>query len=50
MIKEVEEAQRVVRAGTDDLEEIRKMVRKTKNNINTHITTVDNLRTQLKSI
>jgi len=41
MIKEVDEAHRVVTQGTDDLAELRKMIRKTKNNINTHITTVD---------
>lgn len=50
MIREVEDAHRVVREGTDDLQEIRKMIRTTKNNINTHITTVDNLKTQLKTI
>ncbi|CDW83066.1 UNKNOWN [Stylonychia lemnae] len=50
MIKEVDEAHRVVTQGTDDLAELRKMIRKTKNNINTHITTVDQLKNQLTTI
>jgi len=41
MIREVDAAHRVVKEGTDDLAEIRRMIQKTKYNINTHITTVD---------
>ncbi len=41
MLKEVLDAQRVVRDGTDDLEEIRRMIHQTKNNISSHIITVD---------
>lgn len=50
MLKEVLDAQRVVREGVDDLAEIRKMIQKTKVNINTHINTVDHLKTKLVSI
>lgn len=41
MLKEVCDAQRVVREGTDDLAEIRRLVHKTKVNIVSHISTVD---------
>ena len=44
MLKEVIDAQRVVREGVDDLAEIRQMIAKTKVNINTHINTVDHLK------
>lgn len=50
MLRDVCEAQRVVRAGTDDLAEIRKMIQKTKVNIISHIHTVDNLKTSLVNI
>lgn len=41
MLREVVQAQRVVRAGTDDLAELRAMIQKTKKNIVTHINTMD---------
>ena len=50
MIREVDAAHRVVREGTDDLAEIRKMIQKTKYNINTHISTVDTLKNKLSDI
>ena len=50
MIREVDAAHRVVKEGTDDLAEIRRMIQKTKYNINTHITTVDQLKNQLTTI
>lgn len=50
MLREVDQAHKVVTQGTDDLAEIRKMIQKTKYNINTHITTVDTLKNQLTTI
>eukprot|EP00347_Sterkiella_histriomuscorum_P000856 403374257 len=50
MLREVDQAHRVVTQGTDDLAEIRKMIQKTKYNINTHINTVDQLKNKLTTI
>ena len=50
MLKEVEDAHRIVKSGTDDLAEIKRMIRKTKNNINLHIGTVDTLKNSLSTI
>lgn len=50
MLKDVVDTQKVLRSGTDDLQELRQMIEKTKNNIATHITTVDQLKTSLINI
>ena len=41
MLKDVLDTQKAVRGNTDDLEELRLMIKATKENIGHHITTVD---------
>lgn len=50
MLSEVLSAQKSVRQDTTDLEEIRSMIRQTRNNIDLHIGTVDVLKTRLVKI
>lgn len=50
MLKDVLDAQKVVRGGTDDLAELRKMIHKTRVNMDQHIAIVDNLKSNLETI
>lgn len=50
MLSDVMQASREVRQNTDDLSELRYLVKQTRNNITHHISTVDQLRHQLTSI
>lgn len=50
MLKDVLETQKMVRAGNDDLEVIRKMIRMTNQNVQHHIKTIDIIKGEIEDI
>ena len=50
MLKDVLETQKMVRAGNDDLEVIRKMIRMTNQNVQHHIKTIDIIKWEIEDI
>ena len=50
MLKDVLETQKLVRAGNDDLESIRRMIRQTNQNVQHHIKTIDIIKGEIEDL